>query len=236
MDLANEPIFAYLAQFAYQPGVVYSLVIAFMIASSFGFPIPEEVTIISLGFIAHMAMNPATFPPPDGISSAINPISAAIVCLLAVFLSDLLVFILGKKFGSKMLRSQMFSRYRNSETMGKVERFTQKYGVLACGIFRFTPGLRFPGHFACGSMGIPTWKFVAVDGGAAVLSVPTQVLLIAFYGEIMFKTLKEFKITVFSVLAIVLVIYIVRKLFSHRSNKDQNSVSATAATATNDNN
>jgi membrane protein DedA with SNARE-associated domain len=211
MDLANEPIFAYLAQFAYEPGIVYSLIIGFMIASSFGFPIPEEVTLISAGFITHMSLHPDIFPPPAAGATSVDPVTTAIVCFASVFLSDFLVFMLGRKYGSRMLRSKLFERYRNSLTMRKVEVFTEKYGALACGIFRFTPGLRFPGHFACGSMKIPVWKFITVDGLAALLTVPTQVLLIAYYGEIMFEFLKEFKIVVFSLLACVLIFYIVRK-------------------------
>lgn len=216
MNLADEPIFAFLAQFAYEPTIVYSLIVTLMIASSFGLPIPEELTLISAGFITHMAIHPEIFPPPFAGATSVNPIVTAIVCFVSVFLSDFLVFMLGRKFGSKMLRSKYFERYRNSASMKKVEGFTEKYGALACGIFRFTPGLRFPGHFACGSMKIPVWKFVVVDGLAALITVPTQVLLIAHYGELMFEFLKEFKIAVFSILACLLIFYIVRSIISHK--------------------
>jgi len=211
MDLANDPIFTYLAQFAYQPGVVYSLIIALMLASSFGMPFPEEITLISAGFIAHMALHPEVFPPPIDTSAAVNPITIAVICLFSVFGSDFLVFMLGRKYGSRMLRAKIFERYRKSTTMRKVEGFTEKYGALACGIFRFTPGLRFPGHFACGSMGIPKWKFIVVDGTAALLTVPTQVLLIAYYGEFMLEFMKEFKVLVILVIVGLAVFYLVRK-------------------------
>lgn len=216
MNLANEPIFAFLAQFAYEPAMVYSLIIAIMIASSFGLPIPEEVTLISVGFISHMAIHPEMFPPPYEGAVSVKPALVAFVCFASVFLSDFLVFMLGRRYGTRMLRSKYFAKYRDSNSMRRVERFTEKYGALACGIFRFTPGLRFPGHFACGSMKIPIWKFVLVDGLAALVSVPTQVLLIAFYGEVMLEFLKEFKIVVFSFLGLLVLLYLANKLIKSK--------------------
>lgn len=212
MTLTEEPIFAFLSQFAYEPATVYSLIIMMMVASGFGLPIPEELTLVSAGFIAHMAIHPDIFPPPYQGAVSVDPILTAVISFLAVFLSDLLVFMLGRKFGGRMLRSKFFERYRNSLSMKKIEGFTEKYGALACGIFRFTPGLRFPGHFACGSMKIPVWKFALIDGIAALLTVPTQILLIAYYGELMFEFFKKFKIAVFSLLACLLIFYIVRKI------------------------
>jgi len=212
MDLANEPIFAFLAQFAYEPTMVYSLIVILMIASSFGFPIPEEVTLISAGFITHMAIHPDVFPPPFEGAISVKPVLTAFICFCSVFVSDFLVFMLGRTYGTRMLRSKYFAKYQTSNSKKRVERFTEKYGAMACGIFRFTPGLRFPGHFACGSMKIPIWKFVVVDGTAALLTVPTQILLVAYYGEVMLEFLKEFKIVVFSLIAILLITYIVRKV------------------------
>jgi membrane protein DedA with SNARE-associated domain len=83
--------------------------------------------------------------------------------------------------------------------------------MWVCGIFRFTPGIRFPGHLSCGAMGVKWWQFLAVDGFAALVSVPTQVILVAFYGEIITSKFKEFKIILFSLLAIVAIVYFVRK-------------------------
>ena len=216
MDLANEPIFAYFAQIAYQPYLVYSVIVAMMFASSFGLPFPEEVTIVSAGFIAHMSLHPEMFPPPIGATSSVHPITTAIICFLAVYLSDILVFMLGRIYGTQLLRTKMFARYTSSTAMRKVEDFTHKHGALACGFFRFTPGLRFPGHFACGSLGIPVWKFLTVDGLAALLTVPTQVLLIAYYGELMLSFLKEFKILIISAAVVAVLYYFLRKFLLKR--------------------
>lgn len=68
-----------------------------------------------------------------------------------------------------------------------------KHRFLVPAIFRFTPGVRFPGHLSCGMMGISPWTFLAADGLAALISVPTQVYLFAHYGEVILSTIKQVK-------------------------------------------
>ena len=60
MEIANQPIFHYLAQYAYQPEWVYAAVFGMMLASGFGLPLPEEVTLISLGALAFMGTRKRT--------------------------------------------------------------------------------------------------------------------------------------------------------------------------------
>ncbi|MEY4630200.1 MAG: dedA protein [Pseudomonadota bacterium] len=192
----DHEIFQLLSQYAYQPLMVYSLVFALLFASSFGLPIPEEVTILSVGFLAYAGNHPDRFPPPTGMDGEpINVHTAAWLCFLAVFISDLMVFILGKKFGGKLLRRAWFKKIMPGRVLPRARMFARKYGSLAAGIFRFTPALRFPGHFSCGMFGVPVWKFFAVDGLAALLSVPTQVYLIYFYGDSILAVIEKFKVS-----------------------------------------
>jgi membrane protein DedA with SNARE-associated domain len=211
MDFANEPIFQYLSVYAYQPWVIYSLVILMMYLSSFGLPLPEEVTLLSAGFIAFMGSRPDLFPPPDGAGAAVDPYVLAFVASFAVASSDFLIYFIGRIWGSKALETKLSRRFINPARQEKIEKFTKKYGALAVGIFRFTPGLRFAGHLLCGAFKLPSWKFIIVDSFAVLISVPTQILLIAFYGEEIFGFLKTFKLVIFSVLGVVGIFYFLRK-------------------------
>src|SRR5690606_1727199 len=103
----------------------------------------------------------------------------------------------------------------------KINSWFQKYGGWACGIFRFTPGLRFPGHLSCGLLGIPLWKFCAIDGMAALLSVPTQVYIVATYGETILKHLKEFKLVLISILGVIALIWIIRRVYLKNVRKNE---------------
>lgn len=183
--------------------MVYSLVFAMLFASSFGLPLPEEVTILSLGFLAYAGRHPEKFPPPPGVDAdPLNVHTAALLCFLAVFLSDLLVFMLGRKYGARMLRSGWFRRLLSPRLLARTRLFARRFGSFAAGVFRFTPALRFPGHFSCGMFGVQPWKFVLVDGTAALVSVPTQIYLVYFYGDEILAVIERFKITLL-VLAIL---------------------------------
>ena len=77
------------------------------------------------------------------------------------------------------------------------------------GVFRFTPVLRFPGHMACGMLGVSHLKFWLSDGVAALLTVPTQVLLVAYYGEEILTYFKQFKIVIVAILVLAAISFFV---------------------------
>lgn len=173
------------------PILVYSGIIIFSFLSSFGLPIPEEIVLVTSGSIAFMALQEAA---KSGAEPTINPYTLAAVAFFAVFLSDLLIFYLGRTLGTGLSKKGPFKKLMNPTIEERVYRWTEDYGALACGIFRFTPGLRFFGHLTCGALKISYTKFILVDGIAALISVPTQVLLLAFYGDEILEKIQQFKI------------------------------------------
>lgn len=203
--------FICLSQYAYEPGWVYFFLIMMMLLSAIGLPFPEEVTLVSVGILAYIGQNPDKYPPPFVGAPHINPTTAAIVAFLAVLLSDFLIYSIGRFFGRRVFEWNIVKRFISPENKVKIENWTHKYGALACGIFRFTPGLRFPGHLACGIVKFPLWKFLAVDGIAALISVPTQVLLFAHYGEHIYGTFRKLKYVIFGALILFAIYYIFKK-------------------------
>jgi membrane protein DedA with SNARE-associated domain len=189
-----------LTQFSHQPLLVYTLVVVFMFASSFGFPVPEEVVLLTLGFLAYMALHPESFPSkntpvdPTSVWESVNVHIAAWVAFVAVLGSDFVVYLLGLKLGKRVLSSRWVSKVMNLERQEKVFRWTQKFGPWAAGVFRFTPGVRFPGHLTCGILRVPMRKFLLVDGFAALISVPTQVYLVGYYGKEIIDLIKKYQI------------------------------------------
>lgn len=206
-----------LAPYAYEPSWVYSFTVVMMLLSAVGLPLPEEATLVSVGVLAYMGSHPAKFPPPFSGAPHVDPHTAAIIAFVAVFLSDFLIYSIGRVFGRKIFDWKPIRSVLSETNRIKIEEWTQKYGAYACGIFRFTPGLRFPGHLACGMLKFPAWKFALIDGLAAAISVPTQILLLSYYGEPILKFLKQFKIGVL-VLLILLGLYLLyRKFFSKKA-------------------
>ncbi len=196
-------LITWFADKAYDPTLVYGAIIFFMFASSFGLPIPEEMTLISAGLVGHVAMHPDLYPHPPGAGDPVNLYTLATVCFGAVVLSDLLIFMLGRHGSRWLFDKPRFKHWPEKKSFLRVRKWTLKYGYWASGIFRFTPGLRFPGHMACGMLGVPTWKFLAIDGTAALLSVPTQIILIGYYGDVILGNFKNVKIVMAALLVLV---------------------------------
>ncbi len=205
-------IVEFFSGYAYQPMMVYSFIVLFMTASSFGLPIPEELTLVSAGLVAYMARNPDQFPPPTPDAEGVNLLTLSIVCFVAVLGSDILIYFLGRIFGSRIIGSDFFKKRFPPAHFKKIQNLFDKYGHYASGVFRFTPGVRFPGHLSCGTMNIPLIKFIVVDGSAALISVPTQVLLVAFYGEVILEKFTEFKLILASILGIIILYFVLRKI------------------------
>jgi membrane protein DedA with SNARE-associated domain len=208
------------SEYAYQPMLVYSAIWLFMLMSAFGLPLPEEVVLISAGFVGYMSLHPDLFPPPIDATSKVNVYVLAVVAFAAVMASDYLIYSLGRRYGPRLFQFRWFKRMMGESALRRVQLWMRKYGLWTVIVFRFTPGVRFPGHLTCGAMGLSPWRFLAVDWIAAGLSVPTQVLLVSFYGKFILTYFTRFKIYVFSVAGIAVVIYLTFKFLNRKRDKE----------------
>lgn len=187
-----------------------------MVASAVGLPVPEEVTLVSAGFLAFMGSRPDLFPPPYVGAPVVNVHEAAFIAFIAVFGSDFLIYGIGRKWGRKILYHPRMRKLISEESILRVENWTKKYGNFAVFVFRFTPGVRFPGHLATGMLKFSAWKFALIDGTAALVSVPTQIYLLAHYGKEILVYFSRFKMVLFALLVVGLIVYLVRK-FQNRN-------------------
>ena len=218
-EFSEASLLTFFTEYAYRPGYVYAFVTLFMLASSFGLPIPEELVLITAGMVAHIASDKVSHPPPYPDAIGVDILTLSIVCFFAVFLSDLLVFLIGKYFGVKIIKSDFFLKKVDGSIFQKVNEWFRKYGALSCGIFRFTPGLRFFGHLSCGLLGISIRKFILIDGSAILISVPTQVYFVATYGNVVLEWMKELKFFILIVGSVVLATFIIKKIIKVRARK-----------------
>ncbi|MBT4791536.1 MAG: DedA family protein [Halobacteriovoraceae bacterium] len=208
-------IVQFFAEYAYQPMWVYSFIVLFMTASSFGLPVPEELTLVSAGLVAFMAANPSIYPPPYPGAEGVNLFVLSVVCFFSVLGSDIFIYFIGKFFGQRLLKTKFFHKNIGHDRFDKINKLFNKYSYWACGLFRFTPGIRFPGHLSCGLMGVSIWQFLLIDGLAALISVPTQVILVASYGEIILDKIKEIKIFLLGAILVVVAYWILKKTLAH---------------------
>lgn len=215
----DTEIMNWFAQYAYEPWLIYGGVIFIMFLSSFGLPLPEEVTILALGLIVYMGRNPDQYPPPTPDSVPVDLNWAMAICFCAVFLSDYLVYQLGRAFGKNKKVLIFIHRFVSPEAFEKTKSMIQGHSFWVPALFRFTPGVRFPGHFSCGMLGIKPWQFALTDGTAALLSVPTQVFVFAYYGKTILSTIALVKQYILIIIVIAAVIFVAYKMYHFRLKK-----------------
>ena len=214
----QDSIFQWLAQYTYQPQMVYVCVAAILLASAFGFPVPEEIPIVSVGLLAYMGAHPEDYPPPAAGLPVVNGYEAAVILLLAIIAADSLVFGLGRLFGRKLLQNRWLSSVFSESRLVRINDWVSRYGSYAVFIFRFTPGLRFPAHIILGMSEIALWQFALVDAFAALISVPTQIVLIYHFGKPILSTLHEFR-NILVIGLIVITIVVTLKVWLKRKNQ-----------------
>ena len=210
MGFSEQDLLNWFAQYAYEPLWVYSAIVVISLLASFGLPVPEEIMLVSVGMVCYMGSRPDLYPPLEEVhGQPLNVYVTATVAFCSVFFADFLVFSLGRHYGIRLFRTRLLRRFEPH--FQKASIWTKKYGALAAGLFRFTPGLRLPGFFSCGMLGLSPFKFTAVDGFAALVSVPSQVLLVAYFGEEILSSFKKFKLAMLTLFALAAIIYYVIK-------------------------
>ena len=213
----------FLVSCAYDPLMFYSLIVLVMTLGTFGLPVSEEVVIISAGLAVYMGAHPELYPPPaleqalpgllESTHNPVQPVTTALVCFLSVFLTDFLIYMLGFVFRGQIINHPLIKKSISQKRKEKIDLWISKYGYFVPSLFRFTPGLRFIGYLTCGVVRIPVSQFILVDGGVALLVVPSQVLIISRYGEAIIENLKIGTLIVGFLFCTFLITMILRPLY-----------------------
>ena len=140
-----------------------------LVACGFGLPMPEDVILVTAGILA---------------ARDVTDYSATqVVCFSGVILGDLTVFLIGKKFGPVIKSRGIFRKILTPERDAQVARIFNTWGLKVIFAARFMPGLRMPVFLTAGTWQVPTWKFLALDGSAALISVPLWIMLGHAFGS-----------------------------------------------------
>lgn len=163
----------------------YWAVFLVLIACGFGLPIPEDVTLVAGGVICALSKE---------TTHLLNQHLMAAVALSGVLGGDGIMFISGRLLGSKVTRIPIIRRVITVDTYNKIQDKAHKYGNKILFIARFLPGLRAPVFLTAGvSHRVPMWKFLLMDGFAALISVPLLVYLGYFFANDLERVLSWIK-------------------------------------------
>jgi len=176
------------------PSAVYNTLAGVLLLCGLGLPIPEDVSLISAGYLAHLGI--------------VNPHKVFVVCFLAVLGGDCIAFALGRLFGSRLLDSRLARRFFRPRKQIRVRAYFRKFGSKVIFIARFLPGLRFSIFLSAGTLRVRPSVFITYDSLAALVSVPALVYLAFFFGEHIDHVVSWARRSEYGILVVVLLIAI----------------------------
>jgi membrane protein DedA with SNARE-associated domain len=161
---------------------VYLGVFAALVAAGVGFPMPEEIPIVTAGALAGHAAQDADRAPYWWV---LLPL-----CILGVVISDMLLYCAGRIFGLGLLKFPLAARVLPRERLARIQRNFRRYGVLILLFARFLPGIRSPIFLTAGIMRLSWRRFLLADGLYAIPGV-SLLFFLAYWFTDQFRDLVE---------------------------------------------
>jgi membrane protein DedA with SNARE-associated domain len=171
-------------------GVGYLFVFVVLLACGFGFPMPEDVILVTGGVLAWLA-SPLEEPTLAGMFHDSGLLAMVAVGLAGIVAGDSVIYWAGRRFGRRVAEVWPFRRLITPEKLERVERLLRQRGALVVVIARFLPGLRAPTYFTVGHSRVSFWVFLLFDGMAALVSAPLWVLLGFWFGDDIERAARE---------------------------------------------
>ncbi len=139
----------------------YAAEFLLLLACGLGLPVPEEVTLVTGGYLCATIGN--------------NLWLTIAVCMTSILFGDWLMLLLGRKYGRRLLRSRWFRRMLTRRRLARVRMYFRRYGAKTVFFARFFAGIRVPVYFMAGTLRMSSLKFLWLDFLGAALSVPVSI-------------------------------------------------------------
>lgn len=136
----------------------YAGIFLVLFVAGLGVPIPEELPIAAAAVLASQGIVRWWIALP--------------VCVVAVVAGDVVLYWVGHHWGERILEWRLVRRILSKSREARLLESYRRHGVKIVFTARHIMGLRAAAFLTAGIVKIPFWKFVAVDGGAALVSVP----------------------------------------------------------------
>lgn len=145
-------------------GYGYFAVFIVLLVCGFGVPIPEDITLVAGGIISGLGYTDVHWMFAVGMAG--------------VLVGDGIMFTAGRLFGHRVLTFRPIAKVMTPERFAAVQEKFTRYGNWVLFVARFLPGLRSPIFLTAGmTRRVSYWRFLLLDGFAALISVPVWVYL-----------------------------------------------------------
>ena len=170
-----------------------------------GLPLPEEVSLIGAGVLVHRGEVEFTL--------------ITLVCAAAILLGDSIPFWLGRRYGLAALRVRWVAKVVHPERFARLQRRFEEHGNWATFVCRFFAGVRIPGYFVAGMMGMSYPRFLTLDALGVALSVPASIWIGRLFADKMdeLKTRLDDLHLILAFLAVSLALIMLLRALAKRS-------------------
>ncbi len=196
---------------------IYGIGFTVLLACGLGVPIPEDITLLLMGYMTYHAMPDGSPRPHASVWLAVT------VGMAGVMIGDGFIFYMGHRFGVKLLEKWPFRRMLGGGRLEKARKFINKNGPKVLFSARFMPGVRSVVFFTSATLAIPYRRFLIYDGLAAMLSVPALVVAAWYWGAQFDRVVAKARQAEHGILAIIVIaglVVLVKHLIEKRKRPD----------------
>src|SRR5688500_1920752 len=136
----------------------YVGIFVILFVAGLGVPIPEELPIAAAAALSSQGIVRWWIALP--------------VCIVAVVAGDVVLYWVGHHWGERILEWRLVRRILTKSRETRLLDGYRRHGVKIVFTARYIMGLRAAAFLTAGIAKFPFWKFLAVDGGAALIGVP----------------------------------------------------------------
>lgn len=190
----------------------YAAVFGILVLCGFGLPVPEDISLVAGGIISGLGFT--------------NHHVMVVVGMIGVLIGDSSMFLLGRVFGYRIQKIKFFRKILSPRRFSHIQKQFKQYGLGLLFVARFLPGLRSPIFLVAGmSRRVSYITFIAMDGLAALISVPVWVYLGYFFADnidLLMEYVGDVQKLIYLSLAVVILICViiyVKKKFKHKMQK-----------------
>ena len=145
-----------------QSGIlVYSTLFLCLMGGAIGLPIPEDITLILGGILAHR----------DKAQLEL----VLLVCYIGSVFGDIFIFLAGRKLGSSIYDKGWFKTRLNRAHFDQIKIGLERRSLITIFSARHIFYLRTVTFLICGALNMSLRRFIIVDALSALISVPLVV-------------------------------------------------------------
>lgn len=170
--------------------VGYAFVFAALLLCGFGFPLPEDVILVTGGVLAWLS-SPLDAPSVRALVADPGLHTMVAIGLAGILAGDSVIYWMGRRLGVRVAEFRLLRRLVPPEKLEEVEKRLRRRGKIVVVVARYLPGLRAPTYFTVGHSRMPYWQFLLFDGLAALVSAPLWVGLGFWFGDDIERAARE---------------------------------------------